>query len=120
MSDQAINNSIDAMNLRGLMNDEARGGHGGKKSWLVALASALGNVLGDKAARLVELSHKLDQLGTREPTGDTAKDQQNAREFQKTMAEFQAESQLFGMISQAASTAIKSIGEGMSSVARKQ
>lgn len=88
---------------------------GGSKSWLVAIAQAMGNALGTKAAKLVELSKKLDSLA-----GSSSDDQQAAKEFQKTMAEFQAESQLFSMMSNAFSTAVKSIGEGMTALARKQ
>ncbi|HVI59400.1 MAG TPA: hypothetical protein VM619_11110 [Luteimonas sp.] len=87
----------------------------GGKSWLVAIAQAMGNALGTKAAKLVELSKKLDSLA-----GSSSDDQQAAKEFQKTMAQFQAESQLFSMMSNAFSTAVKSIGEGMTSLARKQ
>ena len=41
-------------------NDGASGAKG--KSWLVAIAQAMGNALGTKAAKLVELSNKLDGL----------------------------------------------------------
>lgn len=93
---------------------EGVAGSGGK-SWLVAIAQAMGNALGTKAAKLVELSKKLDSLA-----GSSSDDQQAAKEFQKTMAQFQAESQLFSMMSNAFSTAVKSIGEGMTALARKQ
>jgi len=93
-------------------NDGASGAKG--KSWLVAIAQAMGNALGTKAAKLVELSNKLDGLAGKTDS------QQDAKAFQKTMAQFQAESQLFSMLSNAFSTAIKSIGEGMTSLARKQ
>lgn len=98
-----------------LQEKEGAGATGGGKSWLVAIAQAMGNALGTKAAKLVELSNKLDSLA-----GKSSDDQQAAKEFQKTMAQFQAESQLFSMLSNAFSTAIKSIGEGMTSLARKQ
>lgn len=113
-----MNPNIDATNVyinwagahgvRNAGNDSAGGANG--KSWLVAIAMALGEILGQKAEKLVSLT---DQLG-----GLTGK--QDAQEFQKVMAEFQAQSQLFSMISNATSTAIKSIGEGMTAVARKQ
>lgn len=98
---------------RGESSDGAIGGSG--KGWLVAIAKAMGNALGVVAAKLVQLSNKLDDLA-----GSASDDQKSAKEFQKTMAEFQAQSQLFGMLSNSFSTAIKSIGEGMSSMARKQ
>jgi hypothetical protein len=95
-------------------NSESEGTGGRSKSWLVAIAKALGGILGDKAAKLVELSKELETLAAK---GD---DKESARAFQETMTEFQAQSQLFNMISNTASTAIKSIGEGMTAVARKQ
>lgn len=124
MSNQIANDSVNHMLVNGFHSSDVKasgGGSGGGRSWLVAMASAMGNLLGKKAARLVELSNKLETLGNKS-TGSNQKpadEQKNAQEFQKVMSEFQAESQLFGMISQAASTAIKSVGEGMSSVARK-
>jgi ribosomal protein S11 len=45
---------------------------------------------------------------------------ENPEEFAQMQAEFQAESQMFKMFQEAISTMIKSIGEGLSSVARKQ
>lgn len=87
----------------------------GGKSWLVAIAEAMGSALGKKAAELVKLSNELDQLA-----GSSSDDQKDAMKFQQTMAKFQAESQMFSMLSNAFSTAVKSIGEGMTSLARKQ
>jgi Skp family chaperone for outer membrane proteins len=46
--------------------------------------------------------------------------QQAGRDFTKYQAEFQAEAKLFSMCSEATSTVLKSIGEGLSSMARKQ
>ena len=89
------------------------GSRGG--GWLVALARAMGSALGKQASEMVELSGKLDDLA-----GYSKDDTASASEFQKTMSEFQATSQLFGMLSNAFSNAIKAIGEGMSSMARKQ
>ncbi|KIQ97144.1 MULTISPECIES: hypothetical protein [Lysobacteraceae] len=114
MTAQASNNfAIAKMVVQNLQAGDAKGGKG--KSWLVAIAQALGGIMGDKAAKLVELTGKMDKLAAANP-----EDQKAAKQFQKTMMEFQAQSQLFSMISNASSTAIKSIGEGMTTVARKQ
>ncbi len=113
MSDVAVTVTVGGPG--NVTNPEQEESVGGSKSWLVAIARAMGNALGTKAAKLVELSHKLDQLA-----GTSSDDQQAAKEFQKTMAEFQAESQMFSMLSNAFSTGIKAIGEGMVSLARKQ
>ncbi|UNK42301.1 hypothetical protein MNO14_15405 [Luteimonas sp. S4-F44] len=91
--------------------DSVSGSSGGKgESWLVAIAKAMGAKLGEKAEKMTELSDKLGGL-------DSKKD---AKEFSKTQMEFQAESQMFSMLSNTISTAIKSIGEGLTSAARKQ
>lgn len=118
MSNEALNVNVYVGDIASsaVARGENEGASGAKgKSWLVAIAQAMGNALGTKAAKLVELSNKLDSLA-----GKSSDDQQAAKEFQKTMAQFQAESQLFSMLSNAFSTAIKSIGEGMTSLARKQ
>lgn len=99
----------------GVQDPSTTGGKGKGESWLMAIAKALGHALGLHAANLVKLSKQLDTLA-----GKDQKDPNNAAAFQKTMTEFQAESQLFSMLSNAVSTAIKSIGEGMTSIARKQ
>jgi len=114
MSDAAITMNIAKMVVQN-MQEASEGRAGGAKSWLVAIAQALGGIMGDKAAKLVELTGELDRLAAKDP-----EDQQAAKEFQKTMMEFQAQSQLFSMISNASSTAVKAIGEGMTAVARKQ
>lgn len=115
MSDAATTTMfISKMVVQNLQSNESGGG-GKAKSWLVAIAQALGSIMGDKAAKLVELTGKMDKLAAADP-----EDQKAAKEFQKTMMEFQAQSQLFSMISNASSTAIKSIGEGMTTAARKQ
>jgi hypothetical protein len=45
---------------------------------------------------------------------------ENPEEFSQMQSEFQAESKIFKMFQQAISTMVKSIGEGLSSVARMQ
>ena len=80
----------------------------------MAIAKALGEVLGKKAAKMVELSEKISEAGA----GDDK--QQAALDSQKYNAEFQATNQEFQILSTAFNTAMKSIGEGMSAMARKQ
>lgn len=102
------------------------GGRGGKGGWLMALATAMGGIMGDRAANMVSLMDKLQTLNDQQKElnsdskGNKEALEENAREFNLTMTQFQAESQMFGIISNASSTAIKSIGEGLTSLARKQ
>lgn len=125
----------------------AVGGKGGKVAgggWLQAIAAAMGQALGDKAAQMVSLSEKMTNLnqtakeGTEQTSkladaaagGDRAagtklagaesKDQQNARDFNMAMTQFQATSQEYSMLNNVFSTAIKALGESLSSMARKQ
>jgi hypothetical protein len=93
-------------------NKGAHGGGGG--SWLEAIAEAMGNALGQMAQKLVDESNALQSLAGQQndPTG--------AQQFQATMAKFQADAQMFSMLSNAFSTAIKSIGDGMTTMASKQ
>ena len=76
-------------------------GKGGKGSWLMALAEALGKKL-DKMAD--DLGTMADQVSEKNPSMTT---------------KFGAKSQEFGILMNAATTAIKSIGEGLSNSARK-
>jgi len=84
---------------------------GGSGSWLEAIAEAMGNALGQMAQKLVDESTSLQSM---------AGNQNDAQQFQATMAKFQADSQMFSMLSNAFSTAIKSIGDGMTTMASKQ
>ena len=90
----------------------AAGGGGG--SWLEAIAEAMGNALGQMAQKLVDESNQLQSLAGNQ------NDPSGAQQFQATMAKFQADAQMFSMLSNAFSTAIKSIGDGMTTMASKQ
>jgi hypothetical protein len=95
-------------------------GKTGKKatSWLEAIALAMGEAAGNKAAKMVELSNKLATLSSA-GGGDKAQ-QKAAKEMNAVNAQFQATAQEYNMLQTAFSTAIKAIGEGMSAMARKQ
>jgi hypothetical protein len=104
------------LGLDGLQKNKAAG-HGasgsGGGSWLEAIAQAMGDALGQMASKLVTESQSLQSsAGDSSPSG--------AQQFQATMAKFQADSQMFSMLSNAFSTAIKAIGDGMTTMASKQ
>jgi hypothetical protein len=116
--------------LRGQGGDEAEGsgkGRGGKGSsggagggWLQAIAKAMGGVLGDKAANMVKLSQEMSALNQkRTGKGDEA-DQKAAADFNEKMTQFQATSQEYNLLNSTFSTAIKALGEALSTMARKQ
>jgi len=94
----------------------ASGGAAG--SWLEAIAQAMGQALGQMAAKLVQESQNLqNEAGS---ASGSSGQQQAAEQFQADMSQFQADSQMFSMLSNAFATAIKSIGEGMQTMASKQ
>jgi recombinational DNA repair protein RecT len=92
---------------------ECRGSSGGKgDNWLVALA---------KAMSTIQSSHLNKMLDAQKDMQDNVGEDEASREkFIEAQGKFQAESKLFGMASEATSTALKTIGEGLSSIARKQ
>lgn len=96
-------------------DDEETGGCGkggkGGGNWLVAMAKAMGKVAGEHAKKLADLSDQINSL--QGGNGDQA---QQASQLQSQM---QAEGQMFGMLQSAFSNVLKSIGEGMSTMARK-
>ena len=123
----AVRNEMKNGNGSGDCVEEGGGksGKGGKSSggsWMQAIAKAMGDVMGQKAKRMVELSNDISQktasAGDKNMTeGDKA---QAAADTQKLNTEFQATGQEFNLLQTTFSTAIKTIGEGMASVARKQ
>ncbi|MDG0856478.1 hypothetical protein [Roseateles puraquae] len=100
-----------------LKGDGSSGGKASAESWLVAIAKAMGKTMGDRAAKLVDLSQRIANTQT---GGSNNAQQAAAKQMQQLNAEFQATSQEFSLLQNTFSTAIKAIGEAMSSVARKQ
>jgi hypothetical protein len=112
--------------LEALGGEETKGkgkGGGGGGGWLQAIAKAMGQTLGDKAAEMVRLSNKMSELNEAKGSidkDDTQANEQNAREFNETMTKFQATGQEYSMLNNVFSTAIKALGEALSTMARKQ
>lgn len=110
-------------------SDAAGGGSEAKEnkkggSWIVALARALGQTAGKSAANLVQLSDKLQKAGDDKIAAAGGKDEK-AKEsaavaYNEANVEFQGASQEFNMLMTTISTTLKSLGEAMSQVARKQ
>ncbi len=97
---------------------KGKGGAKSASSWLEAIAIAMGEAAGNKAAKMVELSNKLKELSS---AGGSQQDQQAAaKEMNAVNAQFQAVSQEFNMLQNAFATAIKALGEGLATMARKQ
>jgi hypothetical protein len=122
---QAVNDTVDRLinNRLNEVGGSGESGGGESKGWLAAMARALGGMLGDRAAKMIEYQSKMDDLNDQLKNigeDDSKALQENARDFQLAMTQFQTEAQMFGILSNATATSIKAIGEGMVSVARKQ
>ncbi len=98
-----------------------KGGKGGASSWLVALAKALGEVAGDNAAKMVQLSNELTKLNDEgqglEKGSKEAED--NARKSVSLQSELNGVSKEFQQFMETINTVVKGIGDGLTSVARK-
>lgn len=100
------------------IKDELSGGEHRKESgggregghWLIALAKAMGKVAGEQVERMEMLQNELADIDQEE----------EASEFIQKNAELTATSQLFKMTSESMNTVLKSLGEGLSAIARKQ
>lgn len=129
----------------GKANDGKRATKASGGSWLEAMARAMGEVMGEKAAKMAELSNKLSELSTegnnaqagleakyggnvkgmddktlnKYSTEKSALDQKNAREMTATSQELQGVSQTLNILQTSFSTSIKTIGEALSQAARK-
>ncbi len=112
---EQLSKSIADQTAQNCQDDEGvQGGKGGgANSWLIALAKAMGQTAGKHADKLVELSNKMDAASSSQGKGGPSS------EFTSAQSEFQAESQMFGMLQNAFTNALKSIGEGLSTMARK-
>jgi hypothetical protein len=89
-------------------------------SFLLLLAEAMGQTLGKEAGKLMDLSQQMNGLANANiDPHDTAAMQKNGQQFNTVVTEYQAEAQQYGLLSNAFSTAIKALGDGMSQMARK-
>ncbi|MGO4702963.1 hypothetical protein [Dyella sp. 2RAB6] len=95
--------------MRSLKSGSDKDSDGAGESWLVAIAKAMGKMLGQNAQHLVDLTNQMSQ--------HTGKD--DAQVFQQLNAEFSAQSQMFGILSNSFSNSIKTIGDGLTTLARK-
>jgi len=115
LSDQMAN-LIDCLGGQG-QQDQACGGGGGAghagQNWMEAIAKAMGDALGRLSQKVVDEAQALDSLA-----GNSGSS--GAQQFQAEMAKFQADSQTLGMLSNAFANAIKTLGEGLQTMASKQ
>ncbi len=92
-------------------------GKKGANSWLAAMAKAMGEVLGKQASKMVGLSH--DISAKMNADGGKEAQQKAAQQASALQSELQGVSQMFAMLQSAFNNAIKSLGEGLTQMARK-
>jgi hypothetical protein len=85
----------------------------GSMNWLEALAGAMGDIQNKFLNKVMESREKLEASA-----GEDSKDGQ--KDFIEAQNEFQAQMQMFKQMSELASTCIKTIGEALGTLARKQ
>lgn len=107
---QDVQNNIDKLIdafKSGKEKAETEGARGnGKGSWLQRIADAMASALDSKVEEMDKLSTAIDKQGTNKST--------------KTTTDLQVAAQEFSFLMSTASTVIKSLGEGLSTMARKQ
>ncbi|MDO5087369.1 MAG: hypothetical protein Q4D74_07140 [Comamonadaceae bacterium] len=120
--------------------EEAASGTGRKKtagSWLMTIAKAMGEVLGEKAGKMVELANEVKSAAKEQKAAadmkaeaangseeDKAKaeaaDKKAAAHMTEAQTELQGVSQEFKLLTETVSTVIKGLGESLSTMGRKQ
>jgi len=88
----------------------AEGGSGSGRNWLVALAKALGAQAGEHLENMIDLGDKIGGVNS----------QESPELFAEMQAEMQGNAQMYKISSEGLSTALKSAGEALSALARKQ
>jgi hypothetical protein len=92
---------------------------GGAANWLVALAGALAEV---QAKFLSDAMDNMDKMkANMADKNDSKKEAATKRDaFITAQSEYQANMQMFNMIANMTATSLKSLGEGLTAIARKQ
>jgi hypothetical protein len=100
-------------------------GTGGAANWMIQLAKALADIQSKWLDNLMASYEKMQEHTTAAPGADASQEEKDAHaEDQKAFIQAQAEvtayARLFGMASEVTANVIKSLGDGLTSVARKQ
>jgi hypothetical protein len=108
------------MDMKDEGDDEVK--HSG--NWLVALAQAMAKITGNHLTKMMEAQSDMEKSSDdKSADGKKVSDEEqqaNGRKFNEAQGRFQAESKMFSMTTEATSTALKAIGDGLASLARKQ
>jgi hypothetical protein len=99
--------------------DQKCNGGKGSGNWLVALAGALSEV---QAKFLNQAMENMDEMKSNTADKNDSKKEAAAKrdKFLTAQSEYQANIQMFNMVANMTATSLKSLGEGLTSIARKQ
>lgn len=127
---QQWQNDFASQIVQGVLDQlRSQGGGNGKGSakasgggWLQAIASVMGSALGSKAKEMVNLSQQINDASAAKAGAKAGSSEQSeqADKFNKLMTEFQATSQEYNYLNSVFTTALKGLGEALSTMARKQ
>jgi len=131
-SDDAMNESADA-DMQSMMNDlmlaiaaqndedNGAGSTEGRKNSKSSEGEAPSNWLEKLAEGLAEVQSKwLDKADKHLETMNSEADSEDSKAFTTAQSKYSAAMQMFSMSAAASSTSIKSVGEGLAGIARKQ
>jgi len=115
---QGVLDQLRAQNPTGSKGTKGTTGGG----WLQAIASVMGSALGAKAKEMVKLSQDINKASeAKSQAKEGSKEQgEQADKFNKLMTQFQATSQEYNYLNSVFTTALKGLGEALSTMARKQ
>lgn len=133
LNDEINKNSSELANQTQQNTEETSGTKGKAKNFFEAVAQALGELLGEKAANMMDSLNKMEVAGNNKVDTSVPFDKMNdaqkeeygnakeaqAREFSVAQTQFSADSQIYSMMSNLVNTALKTLGEAMSTLARK-
>jgi hypothetical protein len=113
---------VEAMRGQDGKGEKAGGKGTSGGGWLQAIAKVMGDALGKKAKEMVKLSNEISEASAaKSQAKQGSKEQEEQADlFNKKMTEFQATSQEFNYLNSVFTTAIKGLGEALSTMARKQ
>lgn len=119
-ANQIVQGVLDQLRSQGGGSTKGAKATGG--GWLQAIASVMGQALGNKAKEMVNLSQQINDASAAKASAKAGSSEQSeqADKFNKLMTEFQATSQEYNYLNSVFTTALKGLGEALSSMARKQ
>lgn len=118
--------------IGGTEGSGGKDGAKGTKNFFQLMAEILGQILGDKAADMMESMERLKTAGGQkvDPNayGESIDDQQKfktetdnqAHAFSIAQTDYQAETQMYSMLQNVVNTSLKTVGESMTTLAKRQ